>query len=218
MRWGKNNTSRLSRSPALSAHSSRGFVPVLAAAVGVAGAAFAVPPTALAEVPGAATPRQVAPPPAASVTDADKRVVADLLFKRLLLKPDDLDAGFRYAELETELGDYEAAVGALERILYYNPNLPRVNLQLGTLYFHLRSYEMARNCFDAVLNAPDVPLDIRTEVQTYVAAIDKAVAINPRSMPGCPILSRRLRSRVRGHCGRSRPRPHFPTPLMRYRT
>jgi hypothetical protein len=219
MRWGKNNTSRLSRSPALSAHSSRGFVPVLAAAVGVAGAAFAVPPTALAEVPGASTPRQVAPPPAASVTDADKRVVADLLFKRLLLKPDDLDAGFRYAELETELGDYEAAVGALERILYYNPNLPRVNLQLGTLYFHLRSYEMARNCFDAVLSAPDVPPDIRTEVQTYVAAVDKAVAINPRSMPACPILSRRRRSRIQGHCGRSRPRPDFPpTPHMRYRT
>ena len=152
------------------------------------------------------------------MNDADKRIAADLLFKRLLLKPDDLGAGFEYAQLETELGDYEAAIGALERILYYNPNLPRVNLQLGTLYFHLRSYEMARNCFDAVLNAPDVPLDIRTEVQTYVAAVDKAVAINPRSMPGCPILSRRLRSGVQGHCGRSRPRPHFPTPLMRYRT
>jgi hypothetical protein len=136
MRWGMNNTSRLSRSPALSARSSRGFVPVLAAAVGVASAAFAVPPAALAETPGASTPTQVALPPAASVTDADKRVVADLLFKRLLLKPDDLDAGFQYAQLETELRDYEAAIGALERILYYNPNLPRVNLQLGTLYFH----------------------------------------------------------------------------------
>jgi tetratricopeptide (TPR) repeat protein len=210
MRWGQNNTSRLSRSPALSARFSRGFVPVLAAAVGVASAAFAVPPAALAEAPGASTPTQVASPPAASVTDADKRVVADLLFKRLLLKPDDLDAGFQYAQLETELGDYEAAIGALERILYYDPNLPRVKLQLGMLYFHLRSYEMARNCFDAVLNAPDVPPDIRTEVQTYVAAVDKAVAINPRSTRGCPILSRRPRSRIWTRCGRSRPRPAFP--------
>ena len=88
------------------------------------------------------------------MNDADKRIAADLLFKRLLLKPDDLDAGFKYAELETELGDYEAAIGALERMLYYSPNLPRVKLQLGVLYFHLRSYEMARNYFDAVLNAP----------------------------------------------------------------
>ena len=101
-----------------------------------------------------------------------------------LLKPDDLDAGFRYAELETELGDYEAAIGALERMLYYNPNLPRVKLQLGVLYFHLRSYEMARNYFDAVLNAPDTPADVRTEVQTYIAAVDKAVAINQFSIYG----------------------------------
>ena len=34
---------------------------------------------------------------------------------------------------------------------------------------------MARNYFDAVIN--DAP-DVRTEVQTYIAAIDKAVAIN----------------------------------------
>ena len=118
------------------------------------------------------------------MNDADKRIAADLLFKRLLLKPDDLDAGFKYAQLETELGDYEAAIGALERILYYNPNLPRVKLQLGVLYFHLRSYEMARNYFDAVLNAPDTPDDIRNEVQTYVAAVDKAVAVNQLSIYG----------------------------------
>jgi tetratricopeptide (TPR) repeat protein len=181
MRWGQNNTSKLSRSPALSARSSRGFVRVLAAAAGAASTAFAVPSAALAKVPGASTPTQVASPPAASVTDADKRVVADLLFKRLLLKPDDLDAGFRYAELETELGDYEAAIGALERILHYDPNLSRAKLQLGTLYFHLRSYEMARNCFDAVLNAPDVPPDIRAEVQT----------MSPRSIrPSRSILDR----------------------------
>ncbi len=91
------------------------------------------------------------------MNDADKLIAADLLFKRLLLKPDDLDAGFQYAQLETELGDYEAAIGALERMLYYNPNLPRVKLQLGVLYFHLRSYEMARNYFNAVLNDPDTP-------------------------------------------------------------
>jgi hypothetical protein len=182
MRRGQNNTSRLSRSPALSARSSRGFVPVLAAAVGFASAAFAVPPAALAEAPGASTPTQVASPPAASVTDAEKRVIADLLFKRQLLKPDDLDAAFRYAELETELGDYEAAIGALERVLFYNPSLPQVNFKLGVLYLHLhlhlRSYELARNCFEAVLTTPDVPPEIGAEAQTYVAAVDK---INSRS-------------------------------------
>ncbi len=178
------------------------FGALFAAAVGVAAAAFAVPPAALAQPAGASTPTQgaspaaptqpagaspptqAASPSAAPLSNADKLIAADLLFKRLLLKPDDLDAGFKYAQLETELGDYEAAIGALERMLYYNPNLPRVKLQLGVLYFHLRSYEMARNYFDAVLNAPDTPSDVRTEVQTYVAAVDKAVAINQFSIYG----------------------------------
>jgi hypothetical protein len=116
--------------------------------------------------------------PGAPATAEDKRIAADLLFKRLLVKPDDLDAGFRYAELETDLGDYEAAIGSLERMLYYNPGLVRVKLQLGVLYFHLHSYEMARTYFNAVLASKDVPDDIRTEVQTYIAAVDRAVAVN----------------------------------------
>ena len=58
------------------------------------------------------------------MNDADKRIAADLLFKRLLLKPDDLAAGFQYAQLETELGDYEAAIGALERILLQPKSSP----------------------------------------------------------------------------------------------
>ncbi len=128
-----------------------------------------------------------APQPAPAVSSGpapavDKRVVADLLFKRLLVKPDDLDAGFRYAELETDLGDYEAAIGALERMLYYNPDLPRVKLQLGVLYFHLRSYEMARNYFNAVLALSDLPGDVRTEVEVYMAAVDRAEATSQFSL------------------------------------
>jgi tetratricopeptide (TPR) repeat protein len=189
---------------AWTARPRRELVRVLAAALGVTGAAFVAPSAALAQVASApspapagapalvssppagpaSSPAPVASAPAAPMNDADKRITADLLFKRLLLKPDDLDAGFRYAELETELGDYEAAIGALERMLYYNPNLPRVRLQLGVLYFHLHSYEMARNYFDAVLKDPNLPSDIHTEVQTYIAAVDKAVAINQLSVYG----------------------------------
>jgi tetratricopeptide (TPR) repeat protein len=172
------------RNIAWPARSSRGLARLFAAAMGIAGAAFGSLPAALAQAPAASTPTPVASPPAAPLSHADKLIAADLLFKRLLLKPDDLDAGFRYAELETELGDYEAAIGALERMLYYNPNLPRVKLQLGVLYFHLRSYQMAHNYFDAVLNNPETPADVRTQVQTYIAAVDKALAINQLSIYG----------------------------------
>ena len=200
MQWGRNSASGLIDSdrvaasvgyvhsaacdpPATSARYSRRFGGVFAAAICVAGAALVFSSAAIAQTASSDRPAQsTSPAPAAPASAEDKRIAADLLFKRLLVKPDDLDAGFRYAELETDLGDYEAAIGALERMLYYNPNLPRVKLQLGVLYFHLHSYEMARSYFNAVLASKDLPDDVRTEVQLYIAAVDRAVAINQLSV------------------------------------
>ncbi|HLW91454.1 MAG TPA: hypothetical protein VKS78_09160 [Roseiarcus sp.] len=101
-----------------------------------------------------------------------------MLFKRMFVKPDDLDAAFRYSQIETKLGDYEAAIGALERMLFYNPNLPRVKLELGVLYYRLRSYEMARSYFTQAVAAENTPQDVRDEVATFLTAIDRAVADN----------------------------------------
>jgi tetratricopeptide (TPR) repeat protein len=111
-------------------------------------------------------------------SDAELRAAADLLFKRMLVKPDDLDTAFRYSQIETKLGDYEAAIGALERMLFYNSNLPRVKLELGVLYFRLRSYEMARSYFTQAIAGENTPQDVRDEVATFLAAIDRAVADN----------------------------------------
>jgi hypothetical protein len=116
------------------------------------------------------------------ISDADLRAAADVLFKRMLVKPDDLDATFRYSQIETKLGDYEAAIGALERMLFYNQNLPRVKLELGVLYFKLRSYEMARSYFDAAVASKDTPQDVRDEVATFISAIDRAVSVNQFAM------------------------------------
>jgi tetratricopeptide (TPR) repeat protein len=195
VQWGRNSASGLIDSdrvaasvgyvhsaacdpPATSARYSRRFGGVFAAAICVAGAALVFSSAAIAQTASQST----SPAPAAPASAEDKRIAADLLFKRLLVKPDDLDAGFRYAELETDLGDYEAAIGALERMLYYNPNLLRVKLQLGVLYFHLHSYEMARSYFNAVLASKDLPDDARREVQLYIDAVDRAVAINQLSV------------------------------------
>jgi hypothetical protein len=112
---------------------------------------------------------------AASPSDADLKVEADILFKRTLLRPDDLDAAFRYSQIETKLGDYEAAIGALERMLFFNPGLPRVKLELGVLYFKLHSYEMARSYFTAAIAGKDTPQDVRDEVASFLTQIDHSV-------------------------------------------
>ena len=115
-------------------------------------------------------------------TDVDLHAEADALFKRMLVKPNDLDTAFRFSEIETKLGDYEAAIGALERMLFYNPNLPRVKLELGLLYFRLRSYEMARSYFTAAIAAPDTPQDVRDQVAKFLTAIDRGVSDNQFSV------------------------------------
>jgi tetratricopeptide (TPR) repeat protein len=108
----------------------------------------------------------------------------DELFRRVLREPANLDLSFRFAEAATRIGDYEAAIGALERMLFYNPNLPRVKLELGILYFRLGSYEMARSYFRGALAAPDAPLEIRGRVEGFLAEIERRLSTTQWSVYG----------------------------------
>lgn len=120
----------------------------------------------------------------AQPNNAAARIEAEALFAHLLVKPNDLDAAFRYSALEAGLGDQEAAIGGLERMLFYNPNLPRVRLELGLLYFQLGSYEMARSNFEAAIASPDTPDDVRARVSGFLKEIDRRVAGNQFSVFG----------------------------------
>lgn len=96
----------------------------------------------------------------------------DALFEQMLRDPANLDITFAYADISAKLGDNEAAVSALERMLLFNPNLPRVNLELGALYFRMGSYEIARTYFDKAL-AANPPEEVRTRVETYLGEISQ---------------------------------------------
>jgi tetratricopeptide (TPR) repeat protein len=98
------------------------------------------------------------------------------LFKRMYADPTNIEVTFRFAELATQLGDYEAAIGALERILLFNPNLPRVRLQLGQLYFKLGGYRMARGLFEQAQSAPGAPPELRTQAAEFIAEIDRRLS------------------------------------------
>jgi tetratricopeptide (TPR) repeat protein len=109
-----------------------------------------------------------------------QRIVAnpeyDALFAQVLREPANLDLSFRFAEIATAAGDYEAAIGALERMLFYNPALPRVRLELGILYFRLGSYETARSYFQGALAGSDVPPEVRARVEPFLFEIDRRLA------------------------------------------
>jgi hypothetical protein len=99
----------------------------------------------------------------------------EALFRRVLREPANLDLSFRFAEMATRAGDYEAAIGALERMLFYKPDLPRVKLELAILYFRLGSYEMARSYFQGAL-AAGAPPEVTARVQPFLVEIDRRLS------------------------------------------
>lgn len=91
----------------------------------------------------------------------------DALFADVLRDPSNLELGLRYAELTTRMGDYEAAIGALERIAFVKPDHPRLQFDLGVLYFRLGSYELARGYFEAEAG------EARAEAAGYLVEIER---------------------------------------------
>ena len=90
--------------------------------------------------------------------------------------PSDLEVTFRYAEVSALLGNFEAAISALERMLLFNPDLPRVRLELGVLYFGWAQFALARTYPDRALEAEDVPSEGRRRVEVFLAEIEKRLS------------------------------------------
>jgi tetratricopeptide (TPR) repeat protein len=95
------------------------------------------------------------------------------LFQQMLRDPGNLDVTFAYADVAAKLGDNEGAVAALERMLLFNPNLPRVDLELGVLYFRMGSFEAAEDYFNKALTF-NPPQDVAGRVNEYLAKIHTA--------------------------------------------
>jgi tetratricopeptide (TPR) repeat protein len=117
-------------------------------------------------------------PPSGGVRSASAVVADDYdaLFKAMYKDPSNLDLSFRFAEQAVARGDYEAAIGALERMLFFNPNLPRVKLELGVLYFKLASYELAKGYFEDAIKGSDVPPEVKAQVAVYLAEIARRMS------------------------------------------
>jgi hypothetical protein len=90
------------------------------------------------------------------------------LLQQMIASPSDLDLAFEYAELSSQVGDYEGAISTLERILIFAPNTPKLQLELGILYYRIGSYDVARSYLATVAANPDVPPAIAAQVRLYL--------------------------------------------------
>ena len=141
-------------------------------------------PPALADDVGDATGR---PAPAASAP-----AEVEAAFDAMVRDPADLEKTFQFAALAARTGDLEGAVAALERMLLLEPDLPRVKLELGVLYFRLGSHVVARRYLVEAVAGAHVPEAVRARVAEYLAALDAELA--PHRLSGFTMLGARYQS------------------------
>ncbi len=132
-----------------------------------------------------------APALAQNVPEAQRQAL-EAAFQELIQDPTNLDKTYAYAKQATAAGDYEAAITSYERLLLFNPDLPRVRAELGVLYFRLGSFDAARSYFDAVLEDEETPAAVKTRVQGFVGKIDETA--NPHRFGGSFTLAGRFQT------------------------
>ena len=95
------------------------------------------------------------------------------LYEQMLRQLTNSEATYAFVKLATERGDYEAAIGALERLLFYDPKLYAVKYELGTLYFRLGSYALAKRYFLDALATPEVDAATKAQIEADLASTEK---------------------------------------------
>ena len=111
-------------------------------------------------------------PPSISDPEALEEIQTkrEIIFDSIIDDPTDLDKLFEYANLSILVGDLEAAIGVFEQMLIYKPDLPRIKLELGVLYFRLGAYASAKRYLDDIKNY-DPPKEVLDKVEVFLDEI-----------------------------------------------
>ncbi|MCY4237738.1 MAG: tetratricopeptide repeat protein [Rhodospirillaceae bacterium] len=97
--------------------------------------------------------------------------VYDSAFKAMLQNPTDLDITFKFAMIARRAGDLEGAIGALERMLIYNRDLPIIYFELARLYAGLGSTEAAKRYYRSALRYKPPPR-IRATIEAALTRLE----------------------------------------------
>ncbi len=104
------------------------------------------------------------------------RAAYDAAFQETLKNPTDPATLIRYAGLAVQVGDIEAAISALERLLLIDGDQPRIKLELGVLYFRLGSYEAARTYLESARGSASAAPETRDRAAQYLKEVDSKVS------------------------------------------
>jgi tetratricopeptide (TPR) repeat protein len=140
-------------------------------------------------------------PAAAQSPSVDPALQAEIqsVFQQLYRDPGNAALTYRYAQLQSAAGNYEAAVAALERLLLVNPNQPVLQYELGALYFRMGSYETARTYLLQAQASSQTPPDVQQRIQAYLDDADRrtsrhqftgSITVGPRYQTNANLATR----------------------------
>jgi hypothetical protein len=102
----------------------------------------------------------------------DLRAQQSALATHIQNNPRDYESTFRYVNISTELRDYEAAIGALERLLMFNPSLARAEKELGFLYARLGAWTPALAHLHTALDG-ELDSAQKAQIEAQLSEIEK---------------------------------------------
>ncbi len=112
---------------------------------------------------------------APAAADPDEMTQRNVLFQQSLKRPQDVALATAYADACIKLQDYEGAIGALERVLFFAPNDAHLNAEIGFLYVKLHSYQLAKQYFDTAVANPDLDEATRSTIAALEPTVQTAI-------------------------------------------
>ena len=101
---------------------------------------------------------------------APLRAELDAIYQRLLSDPSDRALNRRMIEIALQLEDYDAAIGAVERLIFYDPDNAELQLEAARLYLQIKSYAAAAGYLKDAVALPGLTDAQRDEVATLITA------------------------------------------------
>ena len=80
---------------------------------------------------------------------------------------------FYFGRSAYETGHYEMALASFERVAMQDESNLRNRLEMARTYFMLKMYEDAQNAFEDVLANPNIPQNIRTNIELSLSQVSK---------------------------------------------
>lgn len=93
--------------------------------------------------------------------------------KIYLNKLSDIKFNFYYGRSAYETGHYENALAAFERVEMQDASNIRNKLEMARTYYMLKMYEDSENAFRDVLENPNIPKNIRTNIELALSRVSK---------------------------------------------